>query len=135
MHIEEQKVTSVYLVGIQNQECGPELCAELLAELAELVKTLGLNFAGSEIARQREPNPKLLIGQGKAEEIAANAKRFGADAIVFDDLLSPSQQRNWEKMSGLAVIDRQEVSLDIFAQHAKTKEAVLQIELARANSR
>ena len=132
MHIEEQKVTSVYLVGIQNQECGPELCAELLAELAELVKTLGLNFAGSEIARQREPNPKLLIGQGKAEEIAANAKRFGADAIVFDDMLSPSQQRNWEKMSGLAVIDRQEVILDIFAQHAKTKEAVLQIELARA---
>ena len=132
MHIEEQKVTSVYLVGIQNQECGPERCQELLDELAELVKTLELDLAGMTIAKQREPNPRLLLGQGKAEEITAAAKRLGADAIVFDDFISPSQQRNWEKLSGLTVIDRQEIILDIFAKHAKTREAVLQIELARA---
>lgn len=90
-------------------------------------------MVGSDIAKQREPNPGYLIGSGKAAEIARRASELGADAIVFDDSLSPSQQRNWEKLAGMAVIDRHEVILDIFAAHAKTKEAVLQVELARSN--
>ena len=130
---EATHITSAFLVAIQTQECGAEECAELLLELQELCTTLGLNVVGSDIAKQREPNPGYLIGSGKAAEIARRAAELGADAIVFDDSLSPSQQRNWEKMSGLAVIDRHEVILDIFAAHAKTKEAVLQVELARSN--
>ena len=127
------RITTAYLVAIQTQQCGSEECAELLLELKELCDTLGLIVVGSEIAKQREPNPGFLIGSGKAAEIARTASSRGAEAIVFDDMLSPSQQRNWEKMSGLAVIDRHEVILDIFAAHAKTKEAVLQVELARSN--
>lgn len=130
---DEDKVTTAFLIGIQNQDCGPEECTELLNELAELVDTLGLDIAGAEIAKQREPNPKFLIGQGKAEELAEKAKNLGADVIIFDDCITPSQQRNWESLTDIAVIDRQEVILDIFAEHAKTSEAVLQVELARAN--
>ena len=130
---EATHVTSAFLVAIQTQECGAEECAELLQELKELCTTLGLDVVGSDIAKQREPNPGYLIGSGKAAEIARRAGELGADVIVFDDSLSPSQQRNWEKLAGMAVIDRHEVILDIFAAHAKTKEAVLQVELARSN--
>ncbi|HRE79657.1 MAG TPA: GTPase HflX, partial [Opitutaceae bacterium] len=68
---------------------------------------------------------------GKAQEIADQAKAEGADVIVFDEALSPAQQRNWEELSGLAVIDRQEVILEVFADRAQTREAVLQVALAR----
>lgn len=127
------KITSAYLVGIQTNDCDLETCEDLLSELATLCGTLGLNVVGSEVAKQREPNPRFLIGSGKASEIAHRANSLGADAIIFDDSISPSQQRNWEQMADLAVIDRQEVILDIFAAHAKTNEAVLQVELARSN--
>ena len=127
------KITTAYLVGIQTQECGEEECAELLGELETLCGTLGLQVVGKEIAKQREPNPRYLIGSGKAKEITSAAHSRGADAIIFDDSISPSQQRNWESLGDIAVIDRQEVILDIFAEHAKTNEAVLQVELARMN--
>lgn len=130
---EDTKIRTAFLVGMQNQGRGPEEAASLTAELGELCDTLGLEIVGSIIAKQREPNPRLLIGQGKADEIIETAGRLGAEAIIFDDELSPSQQRNWEKLSELPVIDRQEVILDIFAEHARTSEAVLQVELARAN--
>ena len=73
------------------------------------------------------------LGQtGKQAQFAAQAQSLGAEMIVFDDPLTPSQQRNWEKLAKLPVIDRQEVILDIFKLHARTKEAVLQVELAKA---
>src|SRR5207344_626807 len=75
--------------------------------------------------------PKYLIGTGKAAELIALAKEDGSDVIVIDEELSPAQQRNWEEESGLAVIDRQEVILEIFADRAHTREAVLQVALAR----
>ncbi|MBQ6474562.1 MAG: GTPase HflX [Victivallales bacterium] len=130
---EESLVSAAFLVGIQTDECGQEECAELLNELKALVDTLGIATVGQTIAKQREPNPRFLIGEGKTREICAQAERAGADVIVFDDILSPSQQRNWESVSSLPVIDRQQVILDIFAAHAHTSEAVLQIELARAS--
>ncbi|MCX7048685.1 MAG: GTPase HflX [Candidatus Sumerlaeota bacterium] len=72
-----------------------------------------------------------MIGTGKTDEIIAECKRLEADCLIFDDDLSPSQQRNWEKLSEICVIDRREVILDIFASRAQTSEARLQVQLAR----
>jgi GTP-binding protein HflX len=120
-----------FLVGVQNPDMKPGEAAELLGELRELVENLRLAVTRSELVNLRRPNPALLLGTGKAEEIAALAKADGADVIVFDEALSPAQQRNWEELSGLAVIDRQEVILEIFADRAHTREAILQVALAR----
>ncbi len=79
----------------------------------------------------RAPTPALLLGKGKAEELSALAKADGAEVIVFDTALSPAQQRNWEELAGMAVIDRHEVILEVFADRAHTREAVLQVALAR----
>jgi GTP-binding protein HflX len=99
--------------------------------LKELVENLGLVITGMVFVNLRLTQAKFLVGSGKAAELIARAKAEGADLIVVDGELSPSQQRNWEKESGLAVIDRQEVILEIFADRAQTREAVLQVALAR----
>ncbi|NMA42306.1 MAG: GTPase HflX [Oligosphaeraceae bacterium] len=122
-----------FLVGVQTQETSADEAQDLLAELAELTDTLGLPQAGSCLARLREINPALLLGSGKAKEIIEQAKSVDADLIIIDEMLSPVQQRNWEELSELAVIDRQEVILDIFAARAQTNEARLQVALAKAN--
>ena len=125
------QVETAYLVTIRRPE-GSDLEAERhLGELASLVDTMGLRVLGRSIVRLKVPTPRFLVGAGKADEIAAEARALDADCIVFDDDLSPSQQRNWEKMSELCVIDRQEVILDIFAARASTREAALQVGLAR----
>ena len=103
----------------------------MLDELRELVGSLGVEIGGEIIAPLREINPRTLVGSGKAEEIAAYAAETRCNLIVFDDELSPAQQRNWESDAKLRAIDRQEVILDIFASRATTREAVLQVELAR----
>ena len=103
----------------------------LLEELGELVKTLGIEVVESVLPRCREMHKKLLCGTGKAAEICELAKAHDCDVIVIDNGLSPSQQREWEKLADLCVIDREEVILDIFAKRAHTKEARLQVELAR----
>jgi GTP-binding protein HflX len=105
--------------------------ASLLAELGELVSTLGIGIADSVLARSREMHKKYLCGTGKAAEIVELAKAHECDVIVIDNNLYPSQQREWEKLSNLCVIDREEVILDIFAKRAHTREARLQVELAR----
>lgn len=103
----------------------------LLEELAELVKTLGVEVVESVLSRGREIHRKFLCGSGKAEELVALAKAHECDVIIIDNGLAPSQQREWEKLADLCVIDREEVILDIFAKRAQTKEARLQVELAR----
>ena len=103
----------------------------LLEELAELVGTLGIGVVERVLARSREMHKKLLCGTGKAAEIADLARAHECDVIVFDNALAPSQQREWEKLANLCVIDREEVILDIFAKRAQTREARLQVELAR----
>lgn len=102
-----------------------------LEELEGLVRSLGMTVAASQVVRHRENHPRLLVGSGKAQEIADRAADLEADVVVFDDDLSPSQQRNWETDTGLTVIDRQEVILEIFSERAFTREAVLQVALAR----
>lgn len=125
-------VEHAFLVGVRINGT-PELEVEnLLDELDELVRTLHIEVAGRQIVHLRELGARYLLGSGKTEEIVHRAKDLGCDCIVFDAELSPAQQRNWEALSGLCVIDRQEVILDIFNERAQTKEAVLQVELARA---
>ncbi len=120
-----------FLVGVQTDKMEAGEGAELLLELKELVENLRLTVTRSELVNLRRPTPSLLLGSGKAQELAELAKADGADVIVFDEALSPAQQRNWEELSGLAVIDRQEVILEIFSDRAQTREAVLQVALAR----
>ncbi len=129
--IDSKRCERAFLVGVQTADMVPGEAAELLAELHELVENLRIGVVGRELVNLRRPTPATLIGSGKAEEIIAQAKALEADLIVFDESLTPAQQRNWEKASGVAVIDREEVILDIFADRAQTREAVLQVALAR----
>jgi len=124
--------TRALLVGVQTPDMQAGEGTELLGELQELVENLGLVITGTTLVTLRDrAQPKYLIGSGKAAELMQRAKDEGADLIVIDEELSPAQQRNWEEESGLAVIDRQEVILEIFADRAHTREAVLQVALAR----
>jgi GTP-binding protein HflX len=104
---------------------------ELLAELTELVENIQFEVIRTTLVNLRRRSPALLLGEGKAQELAALAKEDGASVIVFDAALSPGQQRNWEELAGLAVIDRQEVILEVFADRAHTREAGIQVALAR----
>lgn len=120
-----------FLVGIADQADGISAAKEYLSELHELVDTLGIPVCGETVAPVRQIHPKYYVGSGKLEEIRDMASGAGADLLIFDCDLGPSQQRNIEKMSSMRVYDRQEVILDIFAARAQTREAVLQVELAR----
>jgi GTP-binding protein HflX len=120
-----------FLVGVQTADMPEGEGAELLAELKELVQNLGLAVTRAPLVRLRSRTPALLLGSGKAAELAALAKEDDAQVIVFDEALSPAQQRNWEELSGMAIIDRQEVILEVFADRARTREARLQVALAR----
>uniref|UniRef100_UPI00404B3AE2 GTPase HflX n=2 Tax=Cephaloticoccus sp. TaxID=1985742 RepID=UPI00404B3AE2 len=128
---ESKRCERALLVGVHTQTMPPGEAQELLGELTELVENLQIGVVHTELINLREPNPATLLGSGKTDQIITLAKHIEADLIVIDDSLSPAQQRNWEKLSGIAVIDREEVILDIFADRAQTREAVLQIALAR----
>jgi GTP-binding protein HflX len=124
-------VRRALLVGVYEKPPGKAEAESLLAELGELVETLGVPICKRMLVHTREVHPRFLIGSGKAEEISQILKEEELDSLIFDNELSPSQQRNWEKLTGVTVLDRQEVILDIFAQRAQTHEARLQIDLAR----
>ncbi|HET6409237.1 MAG TPA: hypothetical protein VFG14_15225, partial [Chthoniobacteraceae bacterium] len=127
-----KRITRALLVGTYVEPSGRYEASSLLDELSELVTTLGVPVGDRMLVQHREIHARLFVGSGKAEEIAQLAKDQELNLIVFDNELSPSQQRNWEALAGCPVIDRQEVILDIFARRAQTREARLQIELARA---
>lgn len=128
---EKRVKDGAFLVGVIESGEDPSEAREHLEELRELVSTLGFRIVGELTAGIRLPNPKFYVGSGKAEEIAAAAREAGAELIVFDTELGPSQQRNLERLARANVVDRQEIILDIFADRAQTREAVLQVELAR----
>lgn len=110
----------------------PEFDAdESLAELRTLAESAGANVVGEILQRRDRPDPATLIGAGKLEEIAGAAAAADADVVLFDHDLSPSQQRNIERIVNLRVIDRTQLILDIFARHARTREGQLQVELAQ----
>jgi GTPase len=110
----------------------PEFDAEeSLAELRTLAESAGARVAGEILQRRDRPDPATLVGAGKLEEIAGAAASADADVVLFDHDLSPSQQRNIEKIIQRRVIDRTQLILDIFARHARTREGQLQVELAQ----
>ena len=126
------KNNTAFLVGIFQKNEEKADCEELLDELEELMETMGVEVAGKKTVRNQKPSARFLLTSGKAEELFQNVIEAGAGILVLDTELTPSQQRNLERESGLAVIDRREVILDIFSQRATTREAKLQIELAKA---
>ena len=101
-----------------------------LDELALLVDTAGADEAARIIQVRDSPDPATYIGRGKAEELHRLCEQVDADTVVFDEELSPAQQRNLEKLLGRTAIDRTAVILDIFAQNARTEEGRAQVELA-----
>ncbi len=104
---------------------------ESVAELSQLADTAGLTVVGELIQPVRRLNPATFIGRGKVEEVRAAADGAAADVVIFDDPLSPAQQRNLEKALGRKVIDRSALILDIFAQRARSLEGKMQVELAQ----
>ncbi|MCD8481991.1 MAG: GTPase HflX [Verrucomicrobia bacterium] len=125
-------VERAFLIGVRYPDESETTIDQLLVELEELVNNLGIKVVGKAVAKLRDPRPKFLLGEGKAQEMIEAAAAVKADCIVFDTELSPGQQRNWEVLSKSCVIDRHEVILDIFNERAQTREAILQVELARA---
>jgi GTP-binding protein HflX len=124
-------VESAFLIGAYFDRADEASARSLLEELAELVGTLGIAIAGRACVFVRDRNKRYLTGSGKARELMEEARQAGADCIVFDNELAPSQQRAWEEEGDITVIDREEVILDIFRMRARTREATLQVELAR----
>ena len=101
-----------------------------LDELEQLVATAGADVVARVVQRRAEPDPATLLGKGKARELLEVAELHDADTIVFDDELTPAQQRNLEHALGRTAIDRTAVILDIFAQNASSQEGKVQVELA-----
>ena len=102
-----------------------------LEELALLADTAGARVVGQELQRLDRPNPATYVGKGKVQEIVSQRGALGYTTVIFDDELSPSQQRTLEKELDVKVLDRTALILDIFAQHARTREGRLQVELAQ----
>jgi GTPase len=102
-----------------------------LAEFAALAASAGTTSLGTVLANRARPDPKYFVGSGKAEEIRAFAELHHADLVLIDQTLTPSQERNLEKLTGRRVLDRNGLILDIFAQRARSFEGKLQVELAQ----
>ena len=102
-----------------------------IAEFAALAASAGTVIVGTVLAQRPRPDPKYFVGSGKAEEIHAFVEEQHADLVLVDQTLSPSQERNLEKLTGRRVLDRNGLILDIFAQRARSFEGKLQVELAQ----
>src|SRR6266581_7949508 len=112
-----------FLVAVEQDESESLWSVEdSLSELETLARTAGAEVVGTMIQRMRHPDVATYIGKGRAQELSDTEKQLGFDLVIFDDELSPSQQRNLEKMLDARVIDRTALILDIFAQHARTRE-------------
>ena len=129
----EEKINRAVLVGLASRALEAEECAteESMEELAALLETAGGECAGTVLQQKDSPDPRTFIGEGKVAEVKELIEAQGADMAVFDNALSPSQQRALSEDLGVAVLDRSALILDIFAQRAQTREGRLQVELAQ----
>ena len=130
-----EKTTTEYekavLIGIINKEQPEEKVTEYLDELEFLTYTAGGEVTKRFVQRMDIPNPKTLIGTGKMEEVERYVEENEIGSVIFDDELTPAQQRNIEKQLRCKIIDRTSLILDIFAQRAQTSYARTQVELAQ----
>jgi len=125
-------------VGLKRPTHGPGLGAaeyerERLEELGELARSAGAEVAAAVVQMREGLDPATLVGRGKLDEIRAEALTHGAPVVIFDRNLTPGQQRNIEKALDCRVLDRTQLILDIFARNARTREGMLQVELAQLN--
>ncbi|MGH9062742.1 MAG: GTPase HflX, partial [Acidimicrobiales bacterium] len=120
----------IVLVGVAIPPVGLDEAEAGIDELARLVDTAGADEAARVLQRRDRPDPATYVGKGKAAELHELSEAVDADTVVFDDELTPAQQRNLEKILGRTAIDRTAVILDIFAQNAHTQEGMAQVELA-----
>ena len=129
---EELSVSSqrAVLVGVFHPDEGFTR-EDALDELKGLVKTAGVDVVGEMVQMRDTPHPSLCVGRGKLEELRAMVQATEAEVIIFDNNLTPSQGRSLEQALEKPIVDRSEVILDIFATHAQTHEAMLQVELAQ----
>jgi GTPase len=121
----------VLIVGLLTERRSAQGFQDGLAELARLVETAGGEVLQTLQQKRPRPHPQTVVGEGKVQEIALTAQTIGANLVVFDRDLSPTQVRNLEAQIGVRVVDRTEVILDIFAQRARTGAGKLQVELAQ----
>ena len=122
------------LVGVelsQDQQTIP--LAESMVELVRLAHTAGAQIIGQLTQKRDRPDQKFYLGSGKVEELHALVHSTDANLVIFDTELSPAQERNLEEAIGVKVIDRAGLIIDIFAQHANSREGALQVELAQSN--
>ncbi|MES2483450.1 MAG: GTPase HflX, partial [Pseudomonadota bacterium] len=124
----QHSVPPVLLVGV---DFGTPHFDQALEELGLLAQTAGMQPVARVTCKRKAPDAALFIGSGKADEIKATAEQTGAVEVLFDQSLSPAQQRNLERHLGLPVNDRTMLILEIFAQRARSHEGKLQVELAR----
>jgi GTP-binding protein HflX len=120
-----------FLVAVDTGQEPGWSASESLDELAALADTAGAEVVGAEWQNRRHPDPNWYLGKGKAEELREARSETGFTLLVADDELSPNQQRALESLLGVKVLDRSGLILDIFAQHARTHEGRLQVELAQ----
>src|SRR6202048_4557176 len=118
-------------MSLDYEDQGLVAVEEQMLELSELARTAGVVVVGTDTQRRQKPDPALFIGKGKVEALHALKHEVDFDLLVFNEELSPRQQRNLEKKLEVKVIDRTELILDIFAQRARTKEGRLQVEAAQ----
>ena len=123
------------LIGTTYAAGSVEEAEQSLEELALLADTAGADSVMVELQRRDRPDPATYIGKGKAEELRETSQALDIDVVIFDDELTPAQQRNLEKLFGVDVVDRVALILDIFAQHASSQEGAVQVELAQLRYR
>ena len=131
--LNQKRIDRAVLVGL-NADCFPkeETATETtLDELEALLNTAGGECAGKILQNKHTPDPRSFIGEGKAEEVRQLVLSTGANMVIFDNDLTPSQTRTLEDILKTTVLDRSALILDIFAQRAKTREGKLQVELAQ----
>ena len=121
----------VLIVGLMTERITKERFEDGLAEIARLVETAGGEVLQTMRQKRSQPHPQTVVGAGKVQEIAMVVQTLGANLVVFDRDLSPAQVRNLETQTGVRVVDRTEVILDIFAQRAQSRAGKLQVELAQ----
>ncbi|MDQ3927950.1 MAG: GTPase HflX [Chloroflexota bacterium] len=127
-------VEKAILVGVETAKQAMSV-QDSLDELEQLAATAGVEVLGRITQKISDPNPATLVGKGKVEEIKTLREQLGADVVLFDEELTPTQQRNLEEALGAKLIDRTGLILDIFARHAQTREGRLQVELAQLEYR
>jgi GTP-binding protein HflX len=127
----EPPAEKAFLVAVDTGDDPGWKAEDSLGELAALATTAGADIVGAEWQNRRHVDPNWYVGKGKAEELAQAKSETGFDLLVADDELSPAQQKALEQLLNVKVIDRSRLILDIFAQHARTHEGRLQVELAQ----